>query len=321
MKPIRICTIVLLSLCSIAFSAQAASLTHQDSETPYLTKTFNISTPGKVSVRTSGGSISVSGHNNNEVEVKMYVKRNGSSSWFGSDDDIEEALEEYDISIRQEGNTVYAEAERKGRNWGNNNLSISFVLEVPREVSADLNTSGGSINVAGLEGEHDVKTSGGSLNFDDITGYTVARTSGGSINISQYDGVMDGNTSGGSIRANNAKGELKLHTSGGSIVLEDVSGSIDAHTSGGSIKAFVNDLDDYLTLKTSGGSINAVIPEGMGVDLNLSGNRVNTKLTNFTGEADKDNIEGRMNGGGVSVTMKTSGGSVNLDYHRTSASN
>lgn len=321
MKSISTYIIALLFICSIAFSAQASSLSQQDNEDPYLTKTFTISTPGKVMVRTSGGSISVSGHSGNEVEVKMYVKKNGSSSWFGDDDDIEEALDEYDISIRQDGNTVYAEAERRGSNWGNSNLSISFVLEVPRQVSANLNTSGGSISLAGLEGEHDVKTSGGSLNFDEITGYTVAHTSGGSINISQYDGVMNGNTSGGSIRADNSKGELKLNTSGGSIVLEDVSGSIDAHTSGGSIKAFVNDLDEYLTLKTSGGSINAVIPEGMGVDLDLTGNRVNTKLTNFTGQAEKNNIEGSMNGGGVPVTMKTSGGSVNLDYHRTSASN
>lgn len=320
MKPISIYAIALLFVFSIAFSAQAGSLMPLDNEDPYLTKTFTINTPGKVMVRTSGGSITVAGHNRNDVEVKMYVKKNGSSSWFSSDDDIEEALEEYNISIRQDGNTVYAEAERRGRSWGNNNLSISFVVEVPHDISADLNTSGGSINLSKVEGEHNVKTSGGSLNFDEITGYTEAHTSGGSINISQYDGVMKGNTSGGSIRANNSKGELKLHTSGGSIVLEDVSGSIDAHTSGGSIKAFVNDLDEYLTLKTSGGSINAVIPQGMGVDLNLTGNRVNTKLTNFTGQAEKNNIEGSMNGGGIPITLKTSGGSVNLDYHRMEAS-
>lgn len=291
------------------------------SEEPFMVKNFTINTPANVQVRTSGGSISVAGHSGNEVEVRMYVKKNGVSSWFGSDDNVEEALEDYEISIRQEGNTIIAEAERKGSGWNTNNLSISFELDVPHQVSANLHTSGGSIRMEKLEGEHDVKTSGGSLNFEQITGYTDAHTSGGSINIDQYDGVMDGKTSGGSIRAKNSKGELKLNTSGGSIVLEDISGGIDARTSGGSIRAYLNELDDYLTLKTSGGSINAVIPEGLGVDLDLSGNRVNTKLSNFTGEAEKNNIEGSMNGGGIPVTMKTSGGSVNLDYHRTSASN
>ncbi|MDF9796888.1 carbon monoxide dehydrogenase subunit G [Catalinimonas alkaloidigena] len=317
MKAYRTYAITLLFLLCLTVSSQAEVL----GEDPYMVKTFSINTPAKVMVRTSGGSISVSGHSGNEVEVRMYVKKNGATSWFGNDDNLEEALEDYNISIRKEGNTIIAESERKGSGWGNNNLSISFELDVPYEVSAKLNTSGGSIRMARIEGEHNVKTSGGSLNFDEITGYTEAHTSGGSININQYDGVMDGKTSGGSIRANNAKGELRLNTSGGSIVLEDVSGSIDARTSGGSIKAYVNELDNYLTLKTSGGSINAVIPHDIGVDLDLSGNRVNTKLSNFTGEAEKNNIEGSMNGGGIPVTMKTSGGSVNLDYHRTSAYN
>lgn len=317
MKAYRILSTSLILFILISFGVKAKEV----QEDPFMVKTFSINTPGNVMVRTSGGSISVNGHSGNEVEVRMYVKKNGASSWFSSDDDIEESLEDYQISIRQDGNTIYAEAERKGSGWNSNNLSISFELDVPYEVSANLHTSGGSIRMAKLEGEHEVKTSGGSLNFDEITGYTDAHTSGGSINIDKYDGVMEGSTSGGSIRAHNSKGELKLNTSGGSIVLEDISGGIDAKTSGGSIRAYINDLNDYLSLKTSGGSINAVIPAGVGVDLDLSGNRVNTKLTNFTGEAEKNSIEGSMNGGGIPVTMKTSGGSVNLDYHNTSASN
>jgi len=282
---------------------------------PYLTKSFSVNDPAAVNVRTSGGSIKVNGGNSDEVLVRMYVKKNG-VSWFGSDD-VEEALEDYQIDIRQEGNTIYAEAKKENGNWNwNNGVSISFVLEVPYATSTDLNTSGGSIHLSRLEGEHEVKTSGGSLNFDEITGYVNARTSGGSIKINNFSGTVDGKTSGGSIRALNASGELELHTSGGSIVLEEVSGSIDAHTSGGSIRAFVKELDQYLTLKTSGGSVKAVIPEGLGVDLDLSGNRVNTRLSNFTGEFEKDKIEGSMNGGGIPVTLKTSGGSVNLEYHQ-----
>ncbi|WKN30598.1 DUF4097 family beta strand repeat-containing protein [Porifericola rhodea] len=322
MKPYRNYLLPAFLCCIIGLTAFNIHIPDKtNDQDPYIIKNYTVKTPAKLNVRTSGGSITVSGHSGNEVEVRMYVKQNGASSWFGSDeDDIEEALENYDISIRKEGNTIYAEAEKRSRSW-NNSLSISFEVDVPYAMSANLNTSGGSINMNRLEGEHQVKTSGGSLSFDRITGFTEASTSGGSINIDKYEGVLNGRTSGGSIRAYNSRGDLKLHTSGGSIFLEDVSGGIDAHTSGGSIKAYVNDLGDYLTLKTSGGSINAVIPEGAGVDLDLSGNRVNTKLNNFTGEAEKNSIEGRMNGGGVPVTMKTSGGSVNLDYHRAEASN
>lgn len=286
---------------------------------PYLTKSFRVDSPANVNVETSGGSISVTGGSGDQVIVKMYVSRNG-TSWFSSDD-VEEYIDDYDINITQQGNTVYATAEKKGSGWGSNSLNISFQLEVPRAVSANLNTSGGSISLTGVEGDQKVRTSGGSLTFENVSGYTVASTSGGSININNYQGVIEGKTSGGSIRALNAGGEIDLFTSGGSIILDDVQGTINARTSGGSIKAFVLDIGDYLTLKTSGGSVNAVIPEGLGINLDLAGNRVNTTLNNFTGESKRNSVEGTMNGGGPKVTMRTSGGSVNLDYHRMQARN
>lgn len=293
------------------------SVADNNEREPYLVKNFRVNVPAQVEVKTSGGSIAVTGGSGDEVVVKMFVSKNG-FSWFSSDD-IEESLEDYDINIRQEGNTVVATAEKLGSGWGSNSLNISFELEVPRSVSTDLHTSGGSISLFSLEGDQKVRTSGGSLNFEDINGYTEANTSGGSINITDYQGFIKGRTSGGSIRARNAGGEIDLHTSGGSIILEDVQGSIEARTSGGSIKAFVLNIDEYLTLKTSGGSINAAIPEGIGADLDLAGNRVNTNLNNFSGTSERNRVKGSMHGGGVTVTLRTSGGSVNLDYHRTQA--
>nr|WKN35816.1 hypothetical protein K4G66_25950 [Tunicatimonas sp. TK19036] len=288
-----------------------------DDQEPYLTKSFTLNGRGDLLVKTSGGSIEVTGQSSNQVEVNMYVKKNGSwGGWFGSkdDEDLSEYLEDYEIEIDQQGNQIIATAKRKGSGWGNNNLSISFKVKVPRDISTDLSTSGGSISLADLEGSHEVSTSGGSLNFDHVTGTTEARTSGGSINVDDYQGTLDAKTSGGSIRVYDSEGNLAVNTSGGSIVLDDVRGSVEAYTSGGSIRADIRSLEDQLTLKTSGGSINAVIPSGLGLNLDLAGNRVNTELQNFTGRSEKNSIQGSINGGGIDVTMRTSGGSVNLDY-------
>ncbi|MGB3777922.1 MAG: hypothetical protein WA960_06160 [Tunicatimonas sp.] len=296
-------------------SALLVPMMVQASDDPYLTKTFTLSSPGNLEVNTSGGSIDVVGTSGNQVTIEMYVKPNGGWSLFGSDDDdIEEALEDYSIDIRQEGFTVIATAERQGSNWGNSKVSISFKVMVPTSISCDLSTSGGSISVADVEGEHDIRTSGGSLNFDRLSGTTEAHTSGGSINVNDYQGKLDANTSGGSIRVDGSEGEAMLKTSGGSINLENIRGSLEARTSGGSIRADVEELGKFLTLRTSGGGITATIPGGQGLDLDLSGNRVNTKLVNFTGESDKNSINGSVNGGGVPVNLHTSGGSVTLDY-------
>jgi DUF4097 and DUF4098 domain-containing protein YvlB len=299
------------SLLLLGFLLTAGAAHAQD---PYLSKSFKVSTPAQLEVETSGGSIEVRGEGSSQVQVRMFVKMNG-ISWFSDEDDIAEELENYEIDIRQEGNKVIARAEREGRGWNSNPLSISFKISVPAQTSAVLNTSGGSISLSRLEGEHNVRTSGGSLNFEGLTGFTQARTSGGSISIDNYRGVINARTSGGSITANDTEGELALHTSGGSIRLDEIRGSVDAHTSGGSIRAYVEELDEYLSLRTSGGSVSATVPQGLGLTLDLSGNRVNTRLENFSGSSEKDRVEGSMNGGGIPVTMKTSGGSVNLEYN------
>lgn len=284
-------------------------------EDPYLSRSFTAEGPGTLVVETSGGSIDVSGHSSNEVLVEMYVKENGGWSFFGSDDDdIEEALEDYSIDISQQGSSVSAIAKRKGKSWGNNKVSISFVVKVPTTMSCNLSTSGGSISVAEVEGTHDINTSGGSLNFDRISGTTDAHTSGGSISVNDYSGQLEANTSGGSIRVDGTDGEAILKTSGGSINLEEIRGGIEAHTSGGSIRAEVVEVGEFVKLSTSGGSITATVPGGQGMDLDLSGNRVNTRLENFTGESEKNSINGSINGGGIPVYMHTSGGSVTLDY-------
>ena len=299
-----------LFLFAILFSATAFA-----NDDPYLTKTFTLSGPGNLEVETSGGSIDVVGTTGNQVTVEMYVKPNGGWSLFGSDDDdIEEALEDYKIDIRQDGSKVIATAERQGSNWGNSKVSISFKVMVPNAMSCNLSTSGGSIRAAEVEGTHNIHTSGGSLNFDRLSGTTEARTSGGSIKVNDYQGKLDAYTSGGSIRVDGSEGEALFKTSGGSINLENIRGSLEARTSGGSIRADVEELGEFLTLRTSGGGITATIPGGQGLDLDLSGNRVNTKLVNFTGESDKDSINGSVNGGGVPVNLHTSGGSVTLEY-------
>lgn len=281
-----------------------------------MTKEFTMDGPGNLKVQTSGGSIQVASHGSNMVRVEMHVRVGNKRN--PSEDALREALEDYEIDISKSSNTVSAIAKKNSSMTGwfdnSNNTSVSFTVYVPQSISCNLNTSGGSISLEGVSGVQDVKTSGGSLTLKKIEGEMNARTSGGSIRIEEYYGVLNAHTSGGSIKLNEAKGLLSVNTSGGSISLDRVSGSVEAKTSGGGISANLLALDKHLTLKTSGGSITATIPSGLGLDLNLKGNRVNTKLMNFNGEAEKDRIIGSMNGGGIPVVMSTSGGSVNLQY-------
>jgi DUF4097 and DUF4098 domain-containing protein YvlB len=300
----------LILLFSLALTFDNYSFAWNTADDPFLTKTFNLSS-GDLFVSTSGGSIRVEGGRSNAVKVEMYVKSNKHS-----DAKIREILEEdYEIRIEKSGSRIEAVAKRESRGWSWNGISISFVVYTPEKFACDLNTSGGSLSISGVSANHhELKTSGGSISAEDMAGRLEARTSGGSITVSDFVGELDAKTSGGSIKLNDIKGDIDVSTSGGGIKISDAEGAVYATTSGGSINADISRLEDQLILKTSGGSVHATIPSGLGLDLDLRGNRVNTSLRNFSGESKSDRVKGTVNGGGIMVQLSTSGGSVNLDY-------
>ncbi len=304
-----------LIIALLFVSVVALAKTTRD-DAPYMTKTFS-KTIDVLKVRTSGGAIAVMGHSG-ETRVEVYIKAN---NWNGGSIDkaeVEERLENYELTVKQDGNTLICEAKNKDESnwkfWNKKGLSISFKIWVPEKTTTNLRTSGGSISLSKLSGNQDFATSGGSLSLRSLGGNVKGRTSGGSMEIDNSNGDIDLSTSGGSISAKNCKGKLKLDTSGGSINLTDLSGTILANTSGGSINADISTLGESLELHTSGGSINATVPMDKGIDLELRGDRVRSgQLNNFSGKTEKNYVKGKVNGGGILVKMTTSGGTVNLN--------
>lgn len=344
MKKKQLLLIMCTLFASVACSAQS------DEDKPYVTKNFTTTSLKELSVETSGGSISVTGGQSSGVKVEMYVRPNNNWNGKQelSKEEIEDRLEDFDILIGTEGDKVVATAKRKNNtNWNDKkNVSISFKVFTPRNIATNLKTSGGSIKIASLTGEQNFTTSGGSLKIDDLDGMIQGRTSGGSINVTNcrnninlhtsggsikaealkgkielktsggsielnsLDGEIEAHTSGGSVRGDNISGALNAGTSGGSVRLANVSGSLKANTSAGSIEVELKSLGKYVELSSSAGSVRVTMPLDKGVDLNLKGNRVSIPLKNFDGEAEKDFVRGKMNGGGVPVTLSASSGSV-----------
>ena len=78
----------------------------------------------------------------------------------------------------------------------------------------------------------------------------------------------------------------------------------------------ISNLSKELYLESSGGGIDAVIQNGdqLGLDLDLSSEKVNIELHNFSGKAEKNRVKGTLNNGGIPVYMRASGGSVNVRF-------
>lgn len=313
---------------ALVYLASGAALLAQVEDT--VQRSFQVGSGGLLTLRADLGSVRVQSHPGDTVEVEVRRRVRGSAA------EAEEVLRNLRLDIQQRGGDVSVEAEYQRRlfSWGRNPLSLEFNILVPSRYNLDLRTSGGTISVSDLEGEIRAGTSGGSLRFGSIRGPVQARTSGGNIELAGSEGRAEVSTSGGSIRIgevagdvtaktsggsisiSRARGSVTAETSGGSIKVEDVSGHLQASTSGGSVTATISEQPrDGSRLATSGGSVNLYLAEhvGLDVDARTSGGRVVTDFPiTVQGVLERTSMRGSINGGGPSLTLRTSGGNIHL---------
>jgi len=278
-----------------------------------MTRSFNVSEGGTLTMDVEGGSIEVDTEKGETVKVKVIRKARTSS-----ESKAQEIFDDYKVDFDHSGSnvTIKSDYDRKLFRW--QRISVRFIVTVPEKYDLNLKTSGGSISISEIEGEVKAKTSGGSLKFDMVKGPVWGRTSGGSITLEGCAGDADVKTSGGSIRIGKVEGEVKAITSGGSINVKEVMGTINASTSGGSISAYISKQPKGdCSLKTSGGSISAHLAEDIKMDLDAktSGGRVRTDFpvtVTIKGELSRRKLQAKINGGGPELYLRTSGGSIKI---------
>ncbi len=284
-------------------------------QSPVASQEFTVGDYAEVEVSTSGGRIEVIGKSTTKVTVNAIAYVSGRRSSNAN-------LDNWSITIEEIQGKIVAKAEKESNmGWlrGGNNVRIAFEIETPVNTELNARTSGGSVSIENLSGNQYARTSGGSMDANNIQGNVEMRTSGGAIRLENIEGQAEVATSGGSIRAKKVTQGLKARTSGGSLNLQEISGSLEAKTSGGSIEVLLINPIEYIEVSTSGGNVTVEVPENLGYDLELMGSRVRTELRNFTGSSSRDAIKGAMNGGGIPLKARTSGGSVSLKYYKATS--
>jgi hypothetical protein len=327
MKPIA----RLLSILCVTASLAAIAATEEN-----IKKQYPIQPGGKLVVDVDFGSIEVRTNGTKEVVVEVWRKITRRSK-----SDEEAFLKENPVNFSNEGNSVSLRArhkEKSGWSWfsssGNRN-EAKYIITVPAQFDAKLDTSGGRILVWDLNGHVEVHTSGGPLDFARLHGKLEGDTSGGSIRSIDCDGTLKlhtngggidvaggggtlaGETSGGSILVKNFQGPAHIETSGGGITVDKVQGQVDGSTSGGAIVAILNSpLAGPVKLETSGGSVTAHISEGAAFNLDAEsvGGGVSSDLPVVTtGKREHNRLKGPVNGGGKLIELRTSGGSIRVE--------
>ena len=270
-------------------------------------RTVTVSPGERLMLITEIGSVAVIGTDASNVTVRAEL--DGSRS----------GVRKFAVNVKRVAGGVEIDGHRTTEWWWDwsqlldGGLRVTYTVNVPRHFHVVVQTAGGKLELRNLQGSIDAHTSGGSVRAGDLSGDIDIRTSGGDIEGERLQGTTRLRTSGGRITIRGASGDSEFRTSGGSMRLYDIAGRVQARTSGGSIDASVLGTRGDLQLRTSGGNINVEVPGDFAATLyaRAGGGSVRCDLPlTSRGEVERHTIRGVINGGGGTLSARTSGGSI-----------
>lgn len=281
-------------------------------------KSFTVQPGGNFKATTQGGDIIVKTADVSTVQIKAKQVVRAST-----EQEADEILSKLTLTMEQTGNDVTAEAKYEKRpsgSWFSNwpPVSVSFEVTVPTNYNLNLNTSGGDIRAASIQGNVRARTSGGDLTFERVQGEIDAHTSGGDIVLKEGTARAKLGTSGGDIEVDRAGGPTEVSTSGGDITINSVTQLLSATTSGGNVRATLTEpLKQDTVLSTSGGDVRVHIVKDAGFELDASTSGGDVRAEGVTikiakGGVGKSRLAGTVNGGGPRLKLRSSGGDITV---------
>ena len=180
-------------------------------------------------------------------------------------------------------------------------------VETPSSIDLEGRTSDGSLKVAGLSGSVQLQTSDGSVDVSDVSGAVRLKASDGSIQL------------------HNITGTLESRSSDGRAHIDGQFTGVQVHTSDGSLELTLNDGTKLATasrIESSDGSVMIHVPRTLAADLEIHTGDGHIKcdlplvMEGYDSKTDSGhNLRGRVNGGGVPLSIRTSDGNVTIASH------
>ena len=236
------------------------------------TKTFTVTGRPELRVETSDAAIHVDTWDQKTIEARVT-----SSKWGIGQGGIQ-------VFDHQTGDIVEIEVRFP---HGIHIMSIGdrrtiVEIHMPREGKVRLHTGDGEIRLRDLKGELDVESGDGHVEAEGVDGTLRAHTGDGRVSVR---GRFD---------------ELNVSTSDGRIEAEATAGS---------------SIGKGWELKTGDGSVTLSVPESFAADVSLhtgDGHITLDMPLTVQGRYDSSNVQGKLNGGGASLTIHTGDGSIRL---------
>ena len=219
------------------------------------------------------------------------------------------------FSARADGADLIVRTDPPRRAWsqGRRDAHFQVTVEVPRRYSADLDLGSGNVEVASLTGDLTVDVGSGNVDVADVDGDRVSLDTGsGNVRARSLRGAVRIDTGSGSVQVDRVEGSLWVDTGSGRVAVGSVDGPVEVDTGSGSVEVTLRRAAAS-SVSTGSGSVTMRLPRSAGFDVDLDGSSVRIdESLRFSGDRDRDEAHGRLNGGGPALRVGTGSGSIRL---------
>jgi Putative adhesin len=251
-------------------------------------KSFTVSNRATVHINTNDGDVRVTAGDAKQVEI--HVNYRG----------------------YEEGKTLHFESQQTGGGveftaraktvWplsiGIHELHIE--VRLPKDGDLKVETGDGEIHASGLSGNIDLRSGDGELSVSALSGVLRLHTGDGGIDGRDLDGQCDASSGDGAIKLAGRFDVLKVKSGDGEIEVKAAHGSV---------------MKSSWSVESGDGGIEVALPGDLAasIDASTGDGHISTDMPiTVSGKMNKSRVQGTLNGGGQSVTIRTGDGNVRL---------
>jgi len=235
------------------------------------------------------------------------------------------------VAIEQNGNTIRV-GHIENHDW-KNNISISYELVVPVQTKlhsesgsgdqvvngiggpVDSSSGSGSVRLTNIGGEAHARTGSGDIEFNGIHGAARATAGSGGIRAIGIAGALSASSGSGSVKfEQTAAGDVEIGTGSGDVEIKGAKGAVKVQTGSGSISA-QGDPTGAWRLHTGSGDVTVELPQQAAFNLvarTSSGSIDSSREIAVQGKLSPRELQGKVGGGGPTVELSTSSGSIQI---------
>ncbi len=277
---------------------------------PHERKKFYVDGAPNLTVFTVSGDIEVVHDPSiDHVLVELYIRR-GYSLWSGRAN-----IDNYRIVMMQRGDQINASVQKKRSEgaWVGDNITFTFVVHTPKDLTSNLRSMNGNILLKGVKGRNIVHTNAGNIMLRNIEGEVQANSSGGGIGITESSGQFNIRTIVGNVNIEQSKGEIRARTVSGNISARGVNGTLVCATVSGNVNASFTDVSYGIHVESASGNIELTLPGKTGYQLDARGASIDlVHFQPFDGVVRSSTASGRVGDGSIPLQLSTASGSVVL---------